>query len=267
MKTLMYRFLSFIKWTSIKKGVKKGFSIGMLPNSINNLYNLPVVRVLRVIGGISTFLLLTKNYLYLPKFLGWIIIILGILQILQIIIINVIRIIYGIKKIKKNSDEFDVRNSPLDKYATSLAKYIYCWKIGCTVLGSGVGIITVSAALDEALDAANKQKMFLPLIGKGLGSILGSNNNELTTYKDIQNKLDELRSAESRSNSVSNYIELLSTKNLNNLSESDKIEITKALQEVSKANDEELKSLKGQILSEIQKLNPSNTKLNSSKSK
>lgn len=33
---------------SIKKGILKGFSIPLLPDSINKVYNYPLVRILRI---------------------------------------------------------------------------------------------------------------------------------------------------------------------------------------------------------------------------
>jgi hypothetical protein len=36
---------------------------------INRVYNLPLIRILRVIGGFLAVLVLTKNYLYLPNIL------------------------------------------------------------------------------------------------------------------------------------------------------------------------------------------------------
>ncbi|OJD20199.1 hypothetical protein ACJ73_08468, partial [Blastomyces percursus] len=49
------------------------------------------------------------------------ILIIALLQLIQITIISIIKFVYGFKKLVYNSDEFEVRNSPLDKYASKLA--------------------------------------------------------------------------------------------------------------------------------------------------
>jgi hypothetical protein len=71
-------------------------------------------------------LILTKSYLHLPEIIRWIVLIFGIIQLLQIVIISIIKVIYGIKKLKNNSKDFEVRNSPLNHYATKFASMAYC---------------------------------------------------------------------------------------------------------------------------------------------
>jgi hypothetical protein len=62
----------------------------------------------------------------LPEIIRWIVLIFGIIQLLQIVIISIIKVIYGIKKLKNNSKDFEVRNSPLNQYATKFASLAYC---------------------------------------------------------------------------------------------------------------------------------------------
>ena len=111
-------------------GIKFGFSIPLLPDSLNKIYNSPLVSVLRVIGGFSAILVLTKNYTYLPNIIGWIIIVIGIIQLIQIVIISIIKVIYGMRKLWKNPKDFEVRNSPLCfstcKLSLLLKSRLYC---------------------------------------------------------------------------------------------------------------------------------------------
>jgi hypothetical protein len=100
--------------------------VPLLPKSIATIYNFSIVRILRVIGGFSAVMVLTKNYLYLPDKIALIVLILGILQLLQMVIISIIKVIYGIRKLRRNPEDFEVRNSPLNKYATQLANAAYC---------------------------------------------------------------------------------------------------------------------------------------------
>jgi hypothetical protein len=52
--------------------------------------------------------------------------IIALLQVMQIVIISIIKSIYGIRKLIKNPEEFEVRNSPLNHYATLIGKLTYC---------------------------------------------------------------------------------------------------------------------------------------------
>ena len=157
-KLKKYKYI--FDWNSIKKGILKGFSIPLLPDSINKVYNLPLIRVLRVIGGFSAILVITKSYTYLPDFLHWIVLILGIIQLIQIVIISTIKVIFGIRKIIKNPKDFEVINSPLNRYATQLASLVYCWQVGCTAVAGGVGVIGGGVALDQLLEAGGQSKVF-----------------------------------------------------------------------------------------------------------
>lgn len=235
-------------------GIKFGFSIPLLPDSINKIYNSPLVSVLRVIGGFSAILVLTKNYTYLPNIIGWIIIVIGIIQLIQIVIISIIKVTYGIRKLWKNPKDFEVRNSPLNKYASQLANLAYCWRVGCTVVGGGVGIIGGGVALDQALEAGGQPKIFLPFIGKGVSFVFGNNTNK--DPLSIYNNIKQMDSAEDRQKYISKLIDKINSEDLKNynISEKDIDDIKKALKEVSKANQDDIKVYKSKILSEVEKL-------------
>ena len=190
----------------------------MLPDSINKIYISPLVRVLRVIGGFSAILVLTKNYTYLPNIIGWIIIVIGIIQLIQIVIISIIKVIYGIRKLWKNPKDFEVRNSPLNKYASQLANLAYCWRVGCTAVGGGVGIIGGGVALDQALEAGGQPKIFLPFLGKGVSFVFGNNTNKdpLSIYNNINNNIKQMDSAEDRQKYISKFIDKINSEDLKN---------------------------------------------------
>ena len=203
-------------------------------------------------------MVLTKNYTYLPKVIGWIVIVVGIIQLLQIVIISIIKVIYGINKLWKNPEDFKIRNSPLNKYASQLANLAYCWRVGCTVVGGGVGIIGGGVAIDQALEAKGQPKIFLPFIGKGVSFVFGNNINKdpLSVYNNIINNIKLLDSAENRQKYISKIIDKINSQDLKNynISEQDKSEIKDALKEVSKANKDDLKVFISKILSEVEKL-------------
>lgn len=52
---MINKIKQIFNWASLKKGVIKGYSIPLLSDNINKLYNLPIVRILRVIGGFVLF--------------------------------------------------------------------------------------------------------------------------------------------------------------------------------------------------------------------
>ena len=104
-------------WTSIKKGVEKGNSIEILPLSISKFYTSLWLRGLRVIGGICTVAVVTKTYqnMNLPEALIYILYTITIIHLLQIIVMSIVKVYYTLKKLYYHSEEFEVRNSPLDK--------------------------------------------------------------------------------------------------------------------------------------------------------
>ncbi len=123
----------------------------MLPNYLNKGSNSPFIRVLRVLGGICAILALTKNYLYLSTYVQGIVLIIGIIQLIQIVIISIVKIIFGVNKLIYNPKDFEIINSPLNKFATQIGSLAYCWRIGCSTIGGGVSIIVGGAAIDHLL--------------------------------------------------------------------------------------------------------------------
>jgi hypothetical protein len=80
----------------------------------------PLIRLLRVIGGICTILALTKKIKYLPNFVNYLLLIIIVIFIFYNCYIGYYRIIYIYKTLK--SDKLDIKNSPLDKLATIIGK-------------------------------------------------------------------------------------------------------------------------------------------------
>jgi len=81
-------------------------------------------------------------------------------------IISIIKLFYGIKVLK--NDKLDVKNSPVDKLASVTGKLLYCWKYGCQAGSAGLGLVGTSFLIDSMLEAGNQEKVFTPLIGKGI---------------------------------------------------------------------------------------------------
>lgn len=166
------KYKYFFNWISLKKGFKKGFSVPLLPDSINRINNLPIIRILKIIGGFSVILVLTEKFIYLPNILQWVVLILSFIQLLQIILISMIKVFYGIRILIKNPEKLEVSNSSLNKYASKVAYLVFCCKVGCTVIGVGIGIIVGGAAIDQVLAAGGHSKVFLPFMSGGVRFIL-----------------------------------------------------------------------------------------------
>ena len=92
-KMLNLKTWFYNKWgkNSIFLGLQKGYSISTLPLSVEKIYNNIFIRILRVIGGISFLMVISKFYLNLPTNLHLFIIIIAVIQITQIIIIFIIK--------------------------------------------------------------------------------------------------------------------------------------------------------------------------------
>jgi len=182
-------------FNSIKKGFIHSWKTPMMPASVLSFHNKLIVRIFRVLGGLCILMVLSKKYslFYFP--LNYIILTLSFFHIFYILIIIIIKIIYGIKQFRDGS--LDVKNSPLDKLATIVTNILQCWKIGCTVGSAGVGVATTSIVVDTLLEAAGEEKIFTPLIGKGVKLIIGGKAAD-TRYLEIQESLKKIKNSKLR---------------------------------------------------------------------
>lgn len=174
--------------------IKLGWKLPNLPVSVSKFHNYPLVRIFRLMGGVSIVLFLSpyssgwlENYL-----LYWIIFSLAMLQFLYIFIISIVKIFY-IFYLWKNK-KLEVRNSPLDQVASLTLKLATCIKGGC-VAGAGTAtIFGLGFGADKLLEEAGYSPVFKKAVGKQLGNILSSmgyqNNNE---YSELKNKILEIR--------------------------------------------------------------------------
>ena len=198
MKIKFNQFLTNLKikvdYTSIKKGVLKGLQIPMLPYNVNKFYNYPIIRILRVIGGFITVLVLTKNHVNFTDPSKLILMIIALIHLTQIVIISIIKVIYGLNKILKHPENFEVRNLPLSgyRYSRQIANLIYCWKMSCTAMGGGVGLIGGGAVIDDVLDSTGYGKVFIPFLGRVVKFMIGTTQieNPVQDYDDVTKNLN-----------------------------------------------------------------------------
>jgi hypothetical protein len=99
---------------SIIRGLKKGLIMETLPYNIRNFLELPIIRILRVIGGLCVLfsLLIINKYIIinLPIFILHLINIIAIFQLIQIVVISIIKIIYGLNKLITQPKEFEIKD-------------------------------------------------------------------------------------------------------------------------------------------------------------
>jgi hypothetical protein len=95
------------------KGIHKGLSTPNLPENILIVQRKPLIRILRVLGGISTLRLLSQSYFELHGLFLYVCIFFSFLFLIYHIYISVHRFIY-IRSIWK-TDKLDIKNSPLNR--------------------------------------------------------------------------------------------------------------------------------------------------------
>lgn len=194
-------------WSRILIGLKVGWNAPMLPARVLSIHNHPFTRILRVVGGLSIVTFLSKKYLLFPYPIHIIVLTFALLHFLYITIISFIKLYYGIHVLR--SGKLEVKNSPIDKLAGAAGKLLYCWKYGCQAGSAGLGLVGTSFLIDSMLEAGNQDKVFTPLIGRGvnffvngrpaddilLGIKKDTNNLELSkkTFKEVS---DLLKNAE-----------------------------------------------------------------------
>ena len=189
----------FQKLRPYKQGLLIGIGIQPLPAKLYNIYNNIFFRILRVIGGLSAILVLSKIHLILPLTLKYIVLILGLFQFIQMTIFSFLKSIYLYKKIKNNPEEFEVRNSPLHHYASVFAKWIACWKNACTVGATGISAIGTGVLIDNVLESAGQPKNVDTVVQNpnenttNISSNIDSNNtSESSIFGTIQDLIEQL---------------------------------------------------------------------------
>jgi hypothetical protein len=168
---------------NIYLGIKHALNVPSLPKKVSDFYNHIYTRIFRFIGGISILLLLTKAFEHIQlqnyfsesicEIINLTIIITATFFIIFTIIINSIKIVYTIYLFIKKPDTFEVRNSPLNIFATQIAKILTCMKIGCLATGSTAAVVAGGITFDTIIEKTGRAPIFIPLMAEGLNLILG----------------------------------------------------------------------------------------------
>jgi hypothetical protein len=98
-----------VRNSSFVKGFIKAYNIDILPRKISFYYRSIYNRIFRVIGGISTAIMLNKIQ-FSFYFLDLLIMFLSLVFLIQLLIINIIRFFYGLYLFIYKKEIFEVRN-------------------------------------------------------------------------------------------------------------------------------------------------------------
>ena len=131
-------------------------------------------------------LIITNIYLQFPKFLHLFFALVASLHITQVFIIVLIKTFYSLHTLIFKREKFEVRNSPLNRYATLLSQALYCIKVGCTATGTGATFIAGGMAYDAVLVEAGRERVFLPMMGQVYKGVFGEvlpHNSKNTPFK------------------------------------------------------------------------------------
>lgn len=164
------------KWIKMKKkkmqsiliGVNKAWHLPSLPSPVAVFHNHPLVRIVRVLGGVSILLVLGK--FKLAQTLFYVVFPLAAIQFTYIILINAIKFIYLIYLWKNG--KLEVINSPLDRIAAFSVNLLACIKGTCVLGLSGVTALGMGQGIDELLTSYGRDPIFRDTLGKGLNTAL-----------------------------------------------------------------------------------------------
>ena len=158
-----------IDTNSIYLGIKKGYNMPTLPQNIIDFQNKLIIRIIRVLGGLSIILLISKklNTIFSGNLLT-IIYFICCMFMLMFVIYNLYimyhKIVHSIRTLRSN--KLDIRNSPLNFYALMWARAIYCSKGLCDV-GANVGTVLGTAiGIDAIREYKGLDPIFKPILAK-----------------------------------------------------------------------------------------------------
>jgi len=240
-------------------GIKKGLITPTLPDNITRFHNNPLVRLFRIIGGLSLIITLGKISLNfnIPSFFYYSSAFISLTFLMYMFVINIFRLIHIIKILK--SDKLEVRNSPLDRFATLTARVLLCTKGLCYAGAAGGSVTGFGLGLDAVLINTGNDPVFSPYFLGVLYKILPSGTIRPSQYgvngvrnseiKKILNQLDDTQLEQLGLKDLSN-----SLKSTTALSETEK----KELEEIALNHYQDLVNkeayLKSKVKAEIDKL-------------
>ena len=173
-----------------KIGVKKGWNTPTLPENLLKLQLHPIIRVFRFVGGLSVLLILSKKLLYFPYpyVVYSLTLLISIFYLIYILCLTYYRFKHIYFLFKNN--KLDVRNSPLDKFATICTKLIICLKGSCDTIAPAGVILGVMGGIDGLRECKGLEPIFFPFIA----NLFISDSPEQLQYKERKSLFRELNS-------------------------------------------------------------------------
>lgn len=144
---------------------QKGLLTPSLPEDILKFQLHPIIRVLRVLGGLSTLFLITDRVQQysLPIYYYVIAMIITFMFFIYHMYITYHRIKH-IRYLLK-SDKLDIRNSPLNRLATICSKILLCAKGACETAAPVGSLLGFMGGVDAVRQSKGHEPIFLPFLG------------------------------------------------------------------------------------------------------
>nr|YP_009936103.1 hypothetical protein [Sanghuangporus vaninii]YP_010714101.1 hypothetical protein P2X57_mgp01 [Fuscoporia gilva]QNS39945.1 hypothetical protein [Sanghuangporus vaninii]WDD39664.1 hypothetical protein [Fuscoporia gilva] len=145
--------------------IQKGLTTPSLPEDILKLQLHPIIRILRVLGGLSTLFLITDRVQQYSLPVYFYVIAMSITFIF--FIFHMYITYHRIKHIRKllKSDKLDIRNSPLSRLATFCSKIVLCAKGACETAAPIGSVLGFMGGIDAIRQSKGHEPIFLPLLG------------------------------------------------------------------------------------------------------
>jgi hypothetical protein len=147
-------------------GVKKGITTPTLPPKTLKLMAHPLIRVLRMMWPFCLYICVTNRLVDFNNIFKCIIVAILTLNILFSFYITIVRA-KNIRKLLK-AGAFDVRNSPLDRMSSLIAKMLACSKGLCESGGTVAGAVAGLYTIDNLMRDLGYEPIFLPFLKRTL---------------------------------------------------------------------------------------------------
>ena len=133
--------------------------------------------------------------------------------------------------ILRDKKNFEVRNSPLNRFSSMFANLLYCMKVGCTIGGGAASILGAGTFYDTVLVESGQERIFVPTVTRLYKYVYGiedgidnkitdlNKNNpvKFSSMEEVSVVTEKGKEIKVSGNSISEFLT-----NLNNLPEDEK---------------------------------------------
>ena len=195
---LFYIFRNHPRFLNLKKGAILAYKTPTLPQNILNFTMHPLIRILRVLGGISILFLVSNRVLIFPNHLQFYILIICFIFANIFAIYHCYLTYHRVKHIRFliKSGALEIRNSPLDRFATLATKLLTCTKGVCDTAVPVGTLMTLMLGYDSLLEHKGQEPLFKPFF---LSRFLVPSSELDKKYQEQQRLFKELSQVEKES--------------------------------------------------------------------